>query len=118
MLKAFYAVYLYFQILLQILLLISIWQFTIQDSQAQNIEGKWLPCLEISRDLRLPCQCMLQKSNSTAIHLNCDRVAFVGGDITLIPNGAPIVSLSQRWSGRQVLPTRVSYFLNYASAKS
>ncbi|XP_044727691.1 protein artichoke [Chrysoperla carnea] len=97
--------------------IIILLNFGIYFGQSQNIEGRWLPCIEISRDLRIPCQCFLQQTNSTAIELNCDRVVFIGGDITSIPYGAPITSISQRWSGRQNLPTRAFSSLGLPLAK-
>ncbi|EEZ97737.1 protein artichoke [Tribolium castaneum] len=71
----------------------------------------FIPCSEISRDLRFPCTCSLGPpepalDNNPAISVNCDRVVFPG-DLPALPFGAPIVSFRQRWAGHQALPTQI-----------
>lgn len=41
-----------------------------------------------------------------AVAMDCDRVVFQG-ESPPIPQGAPIVSFSQRHSGQQTIPTQV-----------
>ncbi|XP_044261824.1 protein artichoke [Tribolium madens] len=71
----------------------------------------FIPCSEISRDLRFPCTCALGPPEAAldgnpSISVNCDRVVFPG-DLPSLPFGAPIVSFSQRWAGHQALPTQI-----------
>lgn len=70
------------------------------------------PCIEISRELRFPCSCMLGPieqalDGNPSISVNCDRIVF-SSEVPSLPYGAPIVSFSQRWAGHQSLPTQVN----------
>lgn len=75
---------------------------------------KFVPCIEISRQLKLyPCRCALgptepELDDNPSVSIDCDRVVFAG-DFPAIPYGAPIISFTQRWAGHQALPTQVSY---------
>lgn len=73
-------------------------------------DGEFVPCSELSRELRFPCRCALGPveaalEGSPSISIDCDRVVF-SGDFP-VPFGAPVVSFRQRWSGQQALPTQV-----------
>lgn len=75
---------------------------------------KLVPCFEISRELRFPCNCALGPTEpgldgDPAVSIDCDKVVFAG-DFPSIPYGAPVVSFSQRWAGHQSLPTQVTFF--------
>lgn len=70
----------------------------------------WQPCPELSSALRYPCRCKVEpfgpKSQLGAVSMDCDYVVF-HTESPILPNGAPIVSFSQRHCGQQVLPTQV-----------
>lgn len=70
----------------------------------------FVPCSEISRELRFPCKCALGPNEaaldgSPSVIIDCNKVVFAN-DIP-IPYGAPVISFSQRWAGQQSLPTHV-----------
>lgn len=70
----------------------------------------WQPCPELSSALRYPCRCKVEpfgpKSQLGAVSMDCDYVVF-HTESPILPNGAPIISFSQRHCGQQVLPTQV-----------
>ena len=70
----------------------------------------WQPCPELSSALRFPCRCKVEpfgpKSQLGAVSMDCDNVVF-HTESPILPNGAPIISFSQRYCGQQVLPTQV-----------
>lgn len=70
----------------------------------------WKPCPELSSALRYPCRCKVEpfgpKSQLGAVSMDCDYVVF-HTESPILPNGAPVVSFSQRHCGQQVLPTQV-----------
>lgn len=74
----------------------------------------WRPCPELSSALRFPCRCKVEpfgpKQQLGAVAMDCDYVVFQT-ESPIIPNGAPIISYSQRYSGQQVLPTQVNIVL-------
>lgn len=71
----------------------------------------WQPCPELSSALRYPCRCKVEpfgpKSELGAVSMDCDNVVF-HTESPILPNGAPIISFSQRNCGQQVLPTQVN----------
>ncbi|KAF5305510.1 hypothetical protein FQA39_LY01601 [Lamprigera yunnana] len=72
---------------------------------------KFVPCYEVSRELRIPCKCLVGPPESSldgdpAVTINCDKIVFAG-DFLAIPYGAPVVSYSQRWAGHQSLPSQI-----------
>ncbi|KAK4881689.1 hypothetical protein RN001_005008 [Aquatica leii] len=72
---------------------------------------QFVPCYEVSRELRFPCKCLLGPAEAAldgdpAVAINCDKIVFAG-DFPAIPYGAPVVSYSQRWTGHQSLPTQI-----------
>lgn len=77
------------------------------------IATAWRPCNELSPALRLPCRCKLQQVTTNsgaglgAVLMDCDNVVFAN-DAPTFPNGAPIISYTQRNSGQQAIPTQVS----------
>ncbi|XP_017798059.1 PREDICTED: chaoptin [Habropoda laboriosa] len=66
-------------------------------------QAEWIPCVELKRELQVPCKCALSTKYSRSIEMNCDRVVFTR-DIVEGLRGQPIVSISQRQSGYQNLP--------------
>lgn len=70
----------------------------------------WQPCPELSSALRFPCRCKVEpfgpKSQLGAVSMDCDNVVF-HTESPILPNGAPIISFSQRYCGQQILPTQV-----------
>lgn len=71
---------------------------------------KFVPCFELSRELRLPCKCSLGPIEAAldgdpAVSVNCDKIVFP--DFPPIPHGAPVVAYSQRWAGYQSLPIQI-----------
>ncbi|XP_026672039.1 protein artichoke isoform X2 [Ceratina calcarata] len=63
----------------------------------------WIPCVELKRDLHLPCRCSISTEYSRSIEMNCDRAVFTRDTVESM-RGQPIVSISQRNSGYQSLP--------------
>lgn len=81
-------------------------------STASDCDEEPRSCIEISRELRLPCTCTLGPietalEGNPSISVDCDGVVF-HGDFPAIPYGAPIVSFSQKRAGYQTLPIQVS----------
>ncbi|CAK9794641.1 chp [Anthophora quadrimaculata] len=66
-------------------------------------QTEWIPCVELKRELQVPCKCALSTKYASSIEMNCDRVVFTR-DIVEVLRGQPIVSISQRNSGYQNLP--------------
>lgn len=66
-------------------------------------ETKWIPCVELKRDLHIPCKCSVSTEYSRSIEMNCDQVVFTRSATDSL-KGQPIVSMSQRNSGYQNLP--------------
>ncbi|XP_046492704.1 chaoptin isoform X1 [Neodiprion pinetum] len=64
---------------------------------------KWRPCVELKRDLSLPCKCSLSPSHQRAIAMNCDGVIFTRDVIEGLKQ-QPIVSFSQKTVGYKTLP--------------
>ncbi|CAG9857349.1 unnamed protein product [Phyllotreta striolata] len=69
------------------------------------------PCIELSRELRLPCACALGPAEEAlegnpSVSMNCDGAVF-SSDVPRLPEGAPIVAFTQRWAGHQSLPLQV-----------
>ncbi|KAF5302482.1 hypothetical protein FQR65_LT08572 [Abscondita terminalis] len=83
----------------------------IQTIRTTQSSENFVPCYEVSRELRFPCKCLLGPAEAAldgdpAVNINCDKIVFVG-DFPAIPYGAPVVSYSQRWTGHQSLPTQI-----------
>lgn len=74
-----------------------------------NASG-WMACPELSPALRLPCKCQMEQittnGQSSSVGMNCDHIVFTS-DTPQIPQGAPISTFTQRYSGQQALPTQV-----------
>ncbi|XP_012138324.1 uncharacterized protein LOC100882867 isoform X1 [Megachile rotundata] len=66
-------------------------------------QAEWIPCVELKRDLQVPCKCIVSTEYSRSIEMNCDRAIFTR-DIVDRLRDQPIVSFSQRNSGYQNLP--------------
>ncbi|XP_012268471.2 chaoptin isoform X2 [Athalia rosae] len=64
---------------------------------------EWRPCVEIKRDLYIPCKCSLSSDHGLAIVMNCDGVIFTR-DTTERLKRQPIVSFSQKNVGYKKLP--------------
>lgn len=72
----------------------------------------FVPCQEISQELRFPCTCALGPTEEAldgnpSLSINCDNIVFPT-DVQFIPYGAPVVSFNQRYAGHQSLPSQVS----------
>ncbi|KAK0182220.1 hypothetical protein PV327_000381 [Microctonus hyperodae] len=65
--------------------------------------AQWQPCVELKRDLKLPCRCAQLLDYSRSIRMNCDRVIFTRESLELLRN-QPIISITRRNSGYQKLP--------------
>ncbi|XP_029034118.2 protein artichoke [Osmia bicornis bicornis] len=63
----------------------------------------WIPCIELKRDLQVPCKCSVSTEYSRSIEMNCDRAIFTRDNVDSLRE-EPIVSFSQRNSGYQNLP--------------
>nr|XP_012231796.1 PREDICTED: leucine-rich repeat-containing G-protein coupled receptor 4-like [Linepithema humile] len=66
-------------------------------------QAQWRPCVELKRDLLVPCRCAVSADYPRSIEMNCDRVIFTR-DTASVLHGQPIVSISQRRCGHQALP--------------
>ncbi|OAD57105.1 Chaoptin, partial [Eufriesea mexicana] len=66
-------------------------------------ETEWIPCVELKRDLHVPCKCSISMEYNRSLDMNCDRMVFTRSTMDNI-RGQPIVSISQRNSGYQNLP--------------
>ncbi|XP_033327169.2 uncharacterized protein LOC117220870 [Megalopta genalis] len=69
---------------------------------AQPIE--WMPCVELKRDLQIPCECSIfTESAGRSIEANCDGAVFTRDTVESL-RGQPILSIGQRNAGYQTLP--------------
>lgn len=66
-------------------------------------QAQWRPCIELKRDLLVPCKCAFSTDYPRSLEMNCDRVIFTRDTVTALRN-QPIVSVSQRHCGHQTLP--------------
>ncbi|KAG7213765.1 hypothetical protein KM043_002988 [Ampulex compressa] len=66
-------------------------------------QGRWTPCVELKRDLHLPCRCAISADHPRSIEMDCDRAMFTK-DIWDGLKGQPVVSISQRQCGYRTLP--------------
>nr|XP_050859212.1 protein artichoke isoform X1 [Vespula vulgaris] len=80
-------------LLLGLLIIVSIYQN----------EAAWRPCVELKRDLHVPCKCMVSLNYPRSIEMDCDRVIFTRDALDSL-KGQPIISISQRHCGYQSLP--------------
>lgn len=64
---------------------------------------EWRPCVELKRDLSVPCKCSLSPVHQRAIAMNCDGIIFTR-DTTDALKDQPIVSFSQKNVGYKNLP--------------
>ncbi|XP_066150409.1 chaoptin [Euwallacea fornicatus] len=72
---------------------------------------EFVPCQEISPELRFPCSCALGPleaalENNPSLSIDCDNIVFPS-DAPFLPFGAPVVSYRQRYAGHQVLPSQI-----------
>ncbi|XP_015590280.1 protein artichoke [Cephus cinctus] len=65
--------------------------------------AQWRPCVELKRNLNVPCKCTLSPNHQRAIVMNCDRMIFTRETLENLKD-QPIVSLSQTHCGYQSLP--------------
>lgn len=90
--------------------LFLLWLCVTLSSLSSGSSVSWQPCPELSSALRFPCRCKVEpfgpKSQLGAVSMDCDNVVF-HTESPILPNGAPIISFSQRYCGQQVLPTQV-----------
>lgn len=66
-------------------------------------QTEWIPCVELKRELHIPCKCSVSTVDKESIALSCDRTAFTRDTVDCL-RGQPIVSISQRSSGYKRLP--------------
>ncbi|XP_011629771.1 toll-like receptor 11 isoform X1 [Pogonomyrmex barbatus] len=66
-------------------------------------QPQWRPCIELKRDLVVPCKCAISADYPRSIEMNCDRVIFTHDTINIL-RSQPIVSISQRNCGYRILP--------------
>ncbi|KAL0132508.1 hypothetical protein PUN28_000330 [Cardiocondyla obscurior] len=66
-------------------------------------QSQWRPCVELKRDLVIPCKCAVSTDYPRSIEMNCDRVIFTRDAVNNLRD-QPIVSISQRNCGHQSLP--------------
>ncbi|KAL1505524.1 hypothetical protein ABEB36_005070 [Hypothenemus hampei] len=77
----------------------------------RTVSQKFVPCQEISEELRFPCMCALGPietalDGNPSISINCDNIVFPH-DSPFIPYGAPVVQFIQRYAGHQSLPSQI-----------
>ncbi|XP_076673505.1 uncharacterized protein LOC143371793 [Andrena cerasifolii] len=85
-----------------------LWLILLLSSGFPLRRAEWAPCVELSRNLHIPCRCSIAteaefESLSHSIEMNCDGVIFTRDTVDSL-RGQPIVSISQRNSGYQTLP--------------
>lgn len=68
--------------------------------------AQWRPCVELKRDLYVPCECKIPLKRQKTIEMKCDRVVF-SRDTAKELRGQPIVAFSQRSAGYRNLPEDV-----------
>lgn len=73
--------------------------------------ANFVPCSEISPELRFPCKCALgpvekQLDGNPSLSVNCDNTVFPY-DAFVLPYGAPVTNFSQKWAGYQSLPNQL-----------
>ena len=66
-------------------------------------QSQWRPCVELKRDLHVPCKCSLNPENPRSLRMNCDRAIFTSDTLEILRD-QPITSLTQRNCGYQRLP--------------
>ncbi|XP_043272457.1 protein artichoke isoform X2 [Venturia canescens] len=66
-------------------------------------QAQWRPCIELKRELHVPCKCTIAPDNHRALRMNCDRVIFTSDTLELLRD-QPITWLSQKNCGYQRLP--------------
>ncbi|TGZ46878.1 Uncharacterized protein DBV15_12500, partial [Temnothorax longispinosus] len=69
-------------------------------------QAQWKPCVELKRDLVIPCKCAVSVDYPRSIEMNCDRVIFTR-DTRNNLRGQPVVAISQRNCGHQILPENI-----------
>lgn len=72
--------------------------------------AQWRPCVELKRDLHVPCECKIPLKRPKTIEMKCDRVVF-SRDTAKELRGQPIVAFSQRNAGYRNLPEDVINFI-------
>lgn len=70
---------------------------------SQLFAQEWRPCVELKRDLSVPCKCSLSPDHSRAIAMDCDGIIFTRDTIDGLRR-QPIVSFSQKNVGYKSLP--------------
>ncbi|XP_014468508.1 PREDICTED: chaoptin [Dinoponera quadriceps] len=70
---------------------------------ASHQTAQWRPCIELKRDLLVPCKCAISADYPRSLEMDCDRVIFTRDTLNVL-RGHPIVSISQRHCGHQTLP--------------
>lgn len=73
--------------------------------------GQWRPCVELKRQLNVPCNCAISTRQQRALDVNCDRV-YLSSELLQILQGQPIASFSQRNCGYQALSGELLSSLN------
>ncbi|XP_032681328.1 protein artichoke [Odontomachus brunneus] len=68
-----------------------------------SYQAQWRPCIELKRDLLVPCKCAISTDYPRSLEMDCDRVVFTRDTINVL-RGQPVVSVSQRHCGYQTLP--------------
>ena len=67
------------------------------------IFAQWRPCVELKRDLHVPCGCRIPAKRPKILEMKCDRVVFTRDTVKEL-RGQPIVTFSQRNVGYHNLP--------------
>lgn len=67
------------------------------------INGQWQPCVELKKDLQIPCKCLLSTERIKTIHMNCDNIIFTRENFEILKN-QPITSITRRNVGYQKIP--------------
>ncbi|KAF7991264.1 hypothetical protein HCN44_002826 [Aphidius gifuensis] len=67
------------------------------------INGQWQPCVELKKDLQIPCKCTLSTERIKTIYMNCDNIIFTRENFEILKN-QPITSITRRNVGYQKIP--------------
>lgn len=66
-------------------------------------KAQWRPCVELKRDLQLPCKCSPSPERARFLKMDCDRVIFTRENLELLRD-QPIISITRRNVGYHKLP--------------
>ncbi|KAJ8675167.1 hypothetical protein QAD02_010953 [Eretmocerus hayati] len=86
------------------------WSLPQHRSSTSSLSSKWKPCIEVKRDLGIPCRCALtisgQNGTTLALEVDCERTVLSEEALSNLAEH-PIVSFSQKSCGYLNLPAQL-----------